>query len=411
MTVEIALMIGFICLLLLVLISEIIKPASALAGGLVLLVAAGLLEPSSALSGAANEGVWTVALLFLVAGAVQQSGLLHSFASSVLQACRRSGTLVPMMIPVAGLSAFLNNTPVVMMLTPVLQRWCRERGIAPSKVLLPLSYAAIFGGTLTLIGTSTNLIIHGFMLEEGMQGFSMFELAAASLPAGAAGMLFLFLFGHKLLPERSFAVSMEMPSDQQTRTMLPIVVLVGMITAAALQLVTMFQAALGAAIILFAAGSITRRTAHQLIPLPLLVIIVSAVGIGHAVEQTGTAAWAAGYFVDASSGMGLLGVLLGIYLLTTIFTEVITNNAAAVLMFPIAHAAAVQLGTDPVPFFVVIAIAASASFATPIGYQTNLIVYEPGGYRFTDYLKIGIPLNLIYMLVTVGSVYIFWTGG
>ncbi|MFV8829130.1 SLC13 family permease [Alkalihalobacterium sp. APHAB7] len=130
--------------------------------------------------------------------------------------------------------------------------------------------------------------------------------------------------------------------------------------------------------------------------------------MGTALDQTGAAAWVADHFIQLTKGAGVIGAIAAVYLLTTVFTEVITNNAAAVLMVPISLAIATQLAVDPMAFFVAIAIAASASFATPIGYQANLIVYGPGGYRFSDFLKIGIPLNTLYMIVTVIMVYFVW---
>ena len=141
----------------------------------------------------------------------------------------------------------------------------------------------------------------------------------------------------------------------------------------------------------------------------MLIVIASALGISKALEQTGAAAFLAHSLIGLADGAGPLGLLAVIYLLTSVATEVITNNAAAALLFPIAVATAAQAGLDPKPFVIAIAIGASASFATPIGYQTNLMVYGPGGYRFQDFLKVGIPLNLLFMAVTVFVIPLVWT--
>jgi di/tricarboxylate transporter len=140
----------------------------------------------------------------------------------------------------------------------------------------------------------------------------------------------------------------------------------------------------------------------------VLIIIAAALGLSRALEKTGAAGLLADHLIDSLRGLGPMGLLAAIYLATSLITEMITNNAAAALMFPIAMAVAGRQGLDPMPFAVAIAVAASASFATPIGYQTNLMVYGPGGYRFSDFLKLGIPLNLLYMAVALVVIPAVW---
>lgn len=589
MTFEIAFVLFVILGMLICLMKEVARPDFIVFFALAVLLLSGVLSPADALKGFSNEGMLTVALLFIVAGAVKQSGVLNQLVSKSLgtgKGPRRS--LFQMMVPMAGLSAFLNNTPIVVMFTPVVRKWCQEKGISPSKFLIPLSYATIFGGTLTLIGTSTNLVIHGFMLEQGFDGFSMFQLAVVSLPAGILGIIFMITVGYKLLPNRktstqSFgetareylaeaAVDQNSPLIGKTieeaglrslsglyliamirngermasvpsykkllegdrliftgvlstivelhnikglrvetgtnlkledlqngsaslveavvshqsaliqqsvketkfrskygagvvavhrnderidhkvgdiilkpgdtllllgnkdfvnrwsgsrdfylispldepeiidprKTVIALVSLVLMIALASFNILPMFKAALLAVIVLFLTKTVTFEGARKFIQFDVLLLIACAIGIGMALEQTGAAALIADFFVQITKGAGVIGAIIAVYFLTTLFTEVITNNAAAVLMVPISLAIANQLAVDPMAFFVTIAIAASASFATPIGYQANLIVYGPGGYRFSDYLKIGIPLNLLYLIVTVVIVYFVW---
>jgi di/tricarboxylate transporter len=162
---------------------------------------------------------------------------------------------------------------------------------------------------------------------------------------------------------------------------------------------------LNAALLAAAAMGLTRcvsaEQARRSVEWPTLVAIGAALGIGRAIETTGLAAFLAGKLITMAQGFGPAGVLAGVYLLTLIFTEIVTNNAAAALAFPIASAAATSLGVNFMPFAIVIAMAASAGFATPLGYQTHLMVYGAGGYRFSDYVKIGVPLDLIVMVVTL----------
>jgi di/tricarboxylate transporter len=181
-----------------------------------------------------------------------------------------------------------------------------------------------------------------------------------------------------------------------------------MVALSALGVISILKAAVLAAMVLLLTRCVTVVEARRSIELNVLIVIASALGISRALEATGAAGFLAHYLIGAAEGMGPVGLLAAIYLITTVATEVITNNAAAALIFPIAVATAAQAGLDPKPFAIAIAIAASASFATPIGYQTNLMVYGPGGYRFRDFLKIGIPLNLLFLIVTVVIVPMVW---
>lgn len=589
MTFEIGFVLFVVIGMLICLIREVARPDFIVFCALAALLLTGILSPADALRGFSNEGMLTVALLFIVAGAVKQSGMLNALVTKALGSGKNQRkSLLQMMLPISSLSAFLNNTPIVVMFTPVVRKWCKERNISPSKFLIPLSYATIFGGTLTLIGTSTNLVIHGFMIENGMAGFSMFQLAVVSLPAGLLGILYVVTIGYKLLPERKTSeesfdessreylseaivepnsglagktieeaglrslqglylieiirngertapvpsykklkandrliftgmlstivelqnikglrvetgtnlnlvdlqngtaslveavVSHQSSLIQQTakesrfrtkydagivavhrnderinskvgdiklkagdtllllankdfsnrwsnsrdfylvsqiedpeivdykKSIITIATLTLMILLAAFNIVSMFKAAVLAVIFLFVTKTVTFESAKKYIQFDVLLLISCAIGIGIALEQTGAAGLIADYFVEITYGAGAIGAIIVVYALTTIFTEIITNNAAAVLMFPISLAIANQLAVDPMAFFVTIAIAASASFATPIGYQANLIVYGPGGYRFSDYLKIGIPLNILYLIVTVTIVNFVW---
>ena len=190
MTIEMAVVLITVIVMVVCLIFEVARPDMVIFFALAFLILSGILTPAEALKGFSNEGMLTVGLLFIVAGAVQQSGLLDRVVKRLLghrQSPKKA--FLRMMAPVSGLSAFLNNTPIVVMLTPIIRDWCREHRISPSKFLLPLSYATIFGGMSTLIGTSTNLVVHGLMLENGMDGLSMFQLAVVGIPGTLIGIL------------------------------------------------------------------------------------------------------------------------------------------------------------------------------------------------------------------------------
>ena len=203
MTLEILFVLITVGTMLICLIKEVTRPDFIVFSALAILFLFGIISPSEAVKGFSNEGMLTVAMLFIVAGAVQQSGLLSQILTKALGYGKSPrSSMLKMMLPVSGLSAFLNNTPIVVMFTPIIRNWCKKRNISPSKFLIPLSYATIFGGTITLIGTSTNLIVHGLMIDNGFKGFSMFQLAVVAIPAAFIGIVYTCTIGYKILPER-----------------------------------------------------------------------------------------------------------------------------------------------------------------------------------------------------------------
>jgi len=582
-----------VLLLLWGLARNVAGPDVLLMGAAVLLTALGALSPRfpsprHLAAAFGNEGVLTVAALYVVAAGLTETGAMTQLTDRLLGLPRsvRDGQL-RLMLPVAAISAFLNNTPVVAMFMPVVSDWCKKTGISPSKLFLPLSYAAVLGGACTLIGTSTNLLVQALLVEARRTDpsapvFGMFTLSAVGVPAALAGIAYVVAVSRWLLPDRpgfraqvadSRQYTVEMlveplsPVDghtveqaglrrlpgvfltaierngetlvavgpdqvlhaddrlvfvglvdsvvdlQKIRGLVPatddafdrtakrlnhllveavvsdtspvtgqtirdarfrtrydaaviavgrngerlpgkigdivlrpgdtlllqapprfaarqrnsrdfllvssvsdsrpvrheragtaLLIMVGMVGAAALESVTglgVFGAALLAAAAMGLTRCLSAEQARRSVDLPTLLAIVAALLIGRAIESTGLAPAVAGAMIDAARGLGPWGVLAGVYLLTLLFTELVTNNAAAALAFPIAHAAAQSLGVSPMPFAVVIAVAASAGFASPIGYQTHLMVYGAGGYRFGDFVRLGFGLDLLVMAVTL----------
>lgn len=573
------------------LLFEIARPDMIVFSALVVLLLSGILTTEEALRGFSNPGMLTIALLFIVVGTVQKHGLIDQMMIGWLNKGKSlKGSLFRIFLPLPLISAFLNNTPIVVTLTPLLKKWCEKRNIAPSKVLIPLSYVTILGGTITLMGTSTNLVVHGMLLDYGLPGFSLFQLAIVGIPITVIGLIYLFTVGNMLLPEnKGFSKQVaedsrkyiaEMIVDEtfphanqtveearlrdlkglylieiirgQTRissvssktviqsgdrliftglistiaelqkrkgltlktgthlqledlkngntqlaeavvshessllsktikqsqfrsrydagvmavhrnnerikskvgdiilrpgdTLLllagagfvekyqqsndfyvvstmktpkslqesrfvgwfSLLVLLGAIALVVVGWLSMFKAMALAVLILLVTKSISMEDAKNDMQFNVLLLIASAFGVGAAMTKTGLAQWMADGLLAVGQPFGLLAVLILVYLLTSIFTELITNSAAAVLMLPIGIEMASNLQLDPMGFAVIIAIAASASFITPIGYQTNLIVYGPGGYKFTDYVKVGTPLSILVMTVTIGIVYYYW---
>jgi di/tricarboxylate transporter len=577
-----------VALMVTALAREWVSPVLAVFGANVMLLLAGVISTEQSLSGFSNPAPITVAALFVLAAGVEKTGALQPLLKSILD---RGGSsprmgLLRLLLPTAGASAFLNNTPIVAMLAPQVKQWAERRGQAASWYLIPLSFATILGGMITVMGTSTNLVVSGLMVQSGQTPLGFFEITKLGLPVAIAGLLLLVAVAPRLLPDRrtasqqfeenirEFVVNMRLSPDgpmagatveaaglrslqgvflaeivRQGQTIAPAapttqleggdqlvfvgradvirdlhamqgltaleehhakgfngrehtffeavissasplagstlkqsefrgryqaavlaihragsrvkaklgdvklkegdtlllvsdnefgrrwrhrsdfllvshlggnppmasrkgwlvgLVTLGVVLFAGLGVVPILQGALVGAILMVAAGILTPWEAKRSVEIDVLIVIAAAFGIGAAIESSGLAAVLGAAIVEHIAGLGPLAVLIAVVLATSLLTELITNNAAAVLMFPIGMAAAAGIGADVRPFAIAIAIAASASFLTPIGYQTNTMVYGMGGYRFGDFARVGFPLTLMMLLTIALFVPLFW---
>lgn len=584
-----------------------LAPAVAIVGADVVLLVSGVIDGRAAFSGFSNPAPITVAALFVVARAVEKTGALRPLLASALGPGNGRGNdgngrpatapdgpggpgrgrLLRLLAPTAASSAFLNNTPIVAMLAPSLSDWAEKHGEAASRYLMPLSFATILGGTITVIGTSTNLVVSGLLVEHGLPPVGMFEIAWVGVPVAVIGLGLIILLAPRVLPDRRAArrqfaeesreyvvhqvVSRAGPLDGQTveeaglrhlqgvflaeiqrqgqviappapttvlqggdrltfagrvdlvrdlqairglmfeehkhadgldgaehtffeavvsgnsslagktlkdvsfrgrfqgavlaihrsgervrsklgdvrlkegdtllllgdpgfadrwrdrgefllvshlggspqppsrRAIFVGAVTLAMVLLASLGVMPILHAALLAAITLVVGKSLTLSEARGAVNLDVVILIAAAFGIGAAMETSGLAAVIGAGLVDAVAAFGPVAVLVAVSLATVLLTELITNNAAAVLLFPIALSSAQQVGADPRPFAIAIMVAASASFLTPIGYQTNTMVYGLGGYRFSDYARLGAPLTLVVILAIALIVPLFWS--
>ncbi len=587
---EAGLTVGVVLALVVALVRDVARPDLLMLGAVGVLLVAGVLTPAEAFAGFSNPAVLTVASLYVVAAGVQRTDALAALDRMLFPRTAPIGpTLARFMLPTAVLSGFLNNTPIVAMLTPRLQQWTQRRGIPASKLMIPLSYAAIAGGMLTLIGTSTNLVVSGLLETEGYAPLGLFDVAWVGVPAVACVVAYFACGGHRLLPRRTAPASdfertlqkglfelkvavqsplvgqtveeaglralkdaylvhvrrgdrvmqatprtvleqgdvlafagsatairrllqrpglkrnlpadgvldpekyqtlplfeavvadsshlvgktlgevnfreryqavvlgiqrkdeaihspigqtpiragdllfVEAPSDfeerwsgsrdefylvaprdeepggpQRWKAPLALAITGGMMAVAATGLMPIVTAAFAAALLMVVTRCISGAGAQQALNIQVLVVIAGALGLGQAVEKTGLAELVATGILGASAGVGPIATLALVYVATNLLTELITNNAAAVLMLPVSLAAAASLDAPPHAFAVVVAVAASASFLTPIGYQTNLMVMSPGGYRFTDYARAGWPVSLVVMVTALAVIALVW---
>lgn len=514
MSFEIIFVIICMIAMLAALILDLMRPGMILLSIVILFMCAGILTPDQMLDGFSNKGMITVALLFLVSEGVRQSGALNVIIKRLLP--QKKATVfkaqLRMLPAISAISAFLNNTPVVVIFAPIIKRWAERMKLPATKFLIPLSYATILGGICTLIGTSTNLVVHGMVLDAGYEGFSMFELGKVGIFICIAGIIYLFLFSKKLLPDsredkleqdseepgqnlhrveviigarfpgikktlgefnffrhygayvkevkrkgkpilgeldnvmilegdtlvlwaddafiptwgdsRVFLMVSngkdEVPNKSNKKRILALGLLIFMIAGATVgELPFMKELVPGMKFDMFFFVCITTiimawtkifppKKYTKYISWDILITIACAFAISKAMENSGLAPMLASHVISMTDSLGAYGILAVLFIITNIFTELITNNAAAALSFPIALAVATQLQVDPTPFFVVICIAASTSFCTPIGYQTNLIVQGIGGYKFTDFIKIGLPLNIISFLISIFLIPLIW---
>lgn len=514
MNVEVIIVLVALVGMLAALIMDKMRPGMILFSVVVLFLCTGILSPKEMLEGFSNKGMITVAMLFLVSEGIRQSGALTQVIKKLLPQEKTSvfKAQIRMLPSIAFISAFLNNTPVVVIFAPIIKRWASSVKLPATYFLIPLSYVTILGGICTLIGTSTNLVVHSMIQEAGLKGFSMFELGKVGVFIAIAGIIYLFLFSSKLLPsdrpetsgneeeeqnstlhlveavigprfpginkrvgdfnfKRHYGAAIKelrrsghtytdlgnirfregdtlvvLTDDSFIRTWgessvflmlangkdyepagkkkrwFALILLLIMIIGAAIGELPAIQRLLpeGIKLDMFFFVSITTvimawtkifppQKYTKYISWDILITIACAFAISKAMENSGVADLLASYIIGLSHSHGPYVLLAAMFIITNIFTELITNNAAAALSFPLALSISQQLGVSPMPFFVVICMAASASFSTPIGYQTNLIVQGIGNYKFTDFVRIGLPLNIITFLISVFVIPQIWS--
>jgi di/tricarboxylate transporter len=407
--------------------------------GAAFLLMTGVVRPVEVQAAFASPAIVALASLFVIAYAMELSGLLDAAIKKLVALCAKIGRAgLWVMIGLAGAaSAFLNNTPIVVLSSPVVRDVAKSLGESPKRYLIPLSYTAILGGSCTLIGTSTNLLVNDMASVAGQPRFGIFEITPVGLIVAVTGAIYLMLFSGRFIrseDKREPTAALEAVDDSEnfrepglagglvgsaepfaTEVALkpwPALISAGMflavVTAAALNLAPIAACAFAGAVLLILMKVITPDEAYGGLRPEVLMLIAGMIILGIALEETGLAGEATRLLIGSMDGMSPLFALVILYGATLFATEILSNATVAVLFTPLAVSMAEAFAVSPRPFLVAIMIAASAAFATPFGYQTNVIVYQMGGYNYLDFVKIGIPLNLITWVVGVMAIQLYF---
>ncbi len=596
---------GLVALVFVAMAKDIAAPDVLLMGATIMLAIVGIITPKEAFAGFSNEAMLLVGALFVVVAALRETGAMDAIGARMLGKARTpQGAMLRMAAWINTALVFLNNTSIVAMLLPVVTDWCRKNRVSPSKLLIPLSFLTVLRGMTTLLGTSTNLVVSGFMKDSeqratvdgaapamlhALRPVGLFEITPLGIACCVAGTIYMVIAAPRLLPDRKGVMEQMGESVREyllDRVVTPSCRLIGQtVTDAGLRQLpglylieiarrdkviapvnpdeliregdrltftgivdsivdleripglaatdesyeadparrrgrrlteaaisprsplvgqtiraadfrALYNAAvvavhrggtrlrgrvgdivlragdtlllqtgphfarahrnnldfilvstleesepvrhdrsllalglLGLLIILLVSGEnllnptiaaffiaglmvatrcISTSRARESVDWQTLISIAASFGIGTALDKSGAAKVIANLVVNATGQWGPIAVLAAIYFLTVLFTELITNNAAAALMFPFGLAVASQMDLSPRPFSIAIMFAASLAFATPIGYQTNLMVYAPGGYKFSDFTRIGLPLNILLWIICTALIPILW---
>ncbi|MFR5133143.1 MAG: SLC13 family permease [Terrisporobacter sp.] len=376
------------------------------------LVVTGVLDSKTAFAGFINTNVILFVAMFIVGGALFETGMANKIGGIVTKFAKTEKQLIiAIMIIVGVLSGILSNTGTAAILIPVVVGIADKSGFARSKLLMPLVLAAAMGGNLTLIGAPGNLIAQS-ALEDLSLKFSFFDFAKIGLPMLACGVLYFSVFGHKLLPDiKNIEESCEkedeskfddVPAWKKNMSLVVLIgTIIGMVFEDKIGIPLHISGAIGA-LILVLVGVISEKQAYESIDMQTIFLFGGTLSLATALEETGAGATIAHGIIAALgenvSPMVLLAVL---FLIACILTNIMSNTATTSLLVPIGISIATQLGADPRAVLMAIVIGGSCAYASPVGMPANTMVFSIGGYKFTDYIKSGLPLILVSGIVSI----------
>jgi len=374
-----------------------------------------------AFAGFASNSVLLVGVLFIMIAGLKHAGALDWMVKRLMGKPKSYvGAILRLMIPVSLLSSVMSNTTTTALFKGVVQRWASTLKMSPSKLLIPLAYAATIGGLFTLIGTPPNLIISSMYAQKSGIELNLFSPFPVAICCVVVDILLVVLL-RRFLPER---VAPQMVNDEALRdengqtisyevpkwkTYVSLGILVAMLTASACNIpgFPLASCALTAGILMLLLGCCSPKQAFEEVDWKVLIVFAGSVGLGVAIDQTGIADAIVAGLLTLCQG-NYIWVMVAIALVGGLMTEIISDTACGAMFFPVAWQAATELGVDPLPMMMVLMMSVSSSFCTPIATPPNLLVYLDGGYRFTDYARIGLPMKICHLATAIGATLLIY---
>ena len=398
-------------------ITELIPLAVTAMGGAIICGFLNFIPDNVVFSGLSHPTVTLFAGMFVVGAAMFHTGLAHSIGVFIVKRAGKSqkNLMMCIMIVAAVLSMCLSNTGTAACLLPVVMGICAAAKMAPSRQLLPLAYAVCSGGMISLVGTPPNIIVSGAPSNFGYRPFGFFEFAWVGVPLTVLTILYMYFAGRRLLPEggevpEKFLTELDPMQHNVPKQVIAGCILLGCIIVMCLDLqkITIEMAAVIGALVCVLTGCLTEKQAYHSIEWSTIFLFAGMMPVSHALYNTGAAELLARWILEALGTPSPLVITMLLFAVTALLTQFMSNSASAALIAPIGIVIAQKLGISPYPLLMVIAVASSCAYATPIGTPPCTLMLGPGNYRFVDYIKAGLPLILLCFAATVIIVPLVW---
>lgn len=398
-------------------ITELIPLAVTAMGGAIICGFLNFIPDNVVFSGLSHPTVTLFAGMFVVGAAMFHTGLAHSIGVFIVKRAGKSqkNLMLCIMIVAAVLSMCLSNTGTAACLLPVVMGICAAAKMAPSRQLLPLAYAVCSGGMISLVGTPPNIIVSGALSNFGYRPFGFFEFAWVGVPLTVLTILYMYFAGRSLLPEggevpEKFLAELDPMQHNVPKQVIAGCILLGCIIVMCLDLqkITIEMAAVIGALVCVLTGCLTEKQAYHSIEWSTIFLFAGMMPVSHALYNTGAAELLARWILEALGTPSPLAITMLLFAVTALLTQFMSNSASAALIAPIGIVIAQKLGISPYPLLMVIAVASSCAYATPIGTPPCTLMVGPGNYRFVDYIKAGLPLILLCFAATVIIVPLVW---
>lgn len=398
-------------------ITELIPLAVTAMGGAIICGFLNFIPDNVVFSGLSHPTVTLFAGMFVVGAAMFHTGLAHSIGVFIVKRAGKSqkNLMLCIMIVAAVLSMCLSNTGTAACLLPVVMGICAAAKMAPSRQLLPLAYAVCSGGMISLVGTPPNIIVSGALSNFGYRPFGFFEFAWVGVPLTVLTILYMYFVGRRLLPEggevpEKFLAELDPMQHNVPKQVIAGCILLGCIIVMCLDLqkITIEMAAVIGALVCVLTGCLTEKQAYHSIEWSTIFLFAGMMPVSHALYNTGAAELLARWILEALGTPSPLVITMLLFAVTALLTQFMSNSASAALIASIGIVIAQKLGISPYPLLMVIAVASSCAYATPIGTPPCTLMVGPGNYRFVDYIKAGLPLILLCFAATVIIVPLVW---